>query len=400
MTETTDARPPVAPIRPPLRRSRDNRVIGGVCGGFAEYLGIDPVLVRVVLVVLAIFGGGVLLYLAAWLLIPEAGRDDSAAQQLFGGANTSTAVVVILAIAIGLAVVLATSAGWFGVGPDFGGPGFLLLLATVALVVWLVRRDRQPPAAQPYRPDAPAVDPAAVGPVPVAPTPTDAKPKPPRSVLGLLTISAAALVAGGLTTAAFIVDDSPFHATTILGAALAVIGLGLLVGTFVGRSRWLILLGVVLVVATSISAATSSLGFSGGVGERTWRPTTASEAATDYNLGLGSATLDLRGLDLHNQSIVEPVTASVGVGELKVLLPTDGLVLLNGQISLGEIVLPDQRSVGGTDNDVHTVIELGDATDSVTLDLEVGIGQLTVRSEPLFVPSTPSELSLTQGALR
>jgi phage shock protein C len=64
-------RPP-EPSRGVLRRSRDDRVIGGVCGGLARYLGVDPVAVRLGFVVLTIAGGGgILLYLVAWLLIPE-----------------------------------------------------------------------------------------------------------------------------------------------------------------------------------------------------------------------------------------------------------------------------------------------------------------------------------------
>jgi len=54
-----------------LRRSVRNRLLGGVAAGLADYLDIDPVLVRIGFVVLAFLGGsGVLLYLAGWLLIP------------------------------------------------------------------------------------------------------------------------------------------------------------------------------------------------------------------------------------------------------------------------------------------------------------------------------------------
>jgi phage shock protein C len=54
-----------------LRRTTD-RVIGGVCAGLGRYLGIDPVLVRIAFVVLALAGGGgIVLYIVAWILIPE-----------------------------------------------------------------------------------------------------------------------------------------------------------------------------------------------------------------------------------------------------------------------------------------------------------------------------------------
>jgi phage shock protein PspC (stress-responsive transcriptional regulator) len=58
-----------------LTRSRNNGVIAGVCSGLADYLGVDVVLVRLLWVVLSIFPGaiigGVIVYLAAWLIIPE-----------------------------------------------------------------------------------------------------------------------------------------------------------------------------------------------------------------------------------------------------------------------------------------------------------------------------------------
>ena len=55
-----------------LYRSRKDRMIAGVCGGVGEYLGIDPTLIRLALLLLAIWGGGgVLAYLIAWIVIPE-----------------------------------------------------------------------------------------------------------------------------------------------------------------------------------------------------------------------------------------------------------------------------------------------------------------------------------------
>jgi phage shock protein C len=71
------APPPAPPTTEPfvprrLHRSRRDRVFGGVCGGLAEYFGVDPVLLRIVAVALALSGGaGFLLYLIAWIAIPE-----------------------------------------------------------------------------------------------------------------------------------------------------------------------------------------------------------------------------------------------------------------------------------------------------------------------------------------
>jgi len=59
-----------------LFRSRSSRVIAGVCGGIGEYFNIDPVIVRIIWVVVTLLGGaGLLAYIIAWIAIPN-GRDD------------------------------------------------------------------------------------------------------------------------------------------------------------------------------------------------------------------------------------------------------------------------------------------------------------------------------------
>jgi phage shock protein PspC (stress-responsive transcriptional regulator) len=59
--------------RPGLQRSRDNRMIAGVCGGLAEWLGWDPTLVRILFVLVSIFSAafpGILIYLILWIVMP------------------------------------------------------------------------------------------------------------------------------------------------------------------------------------------------------------------------------------------------------------------------------------------------------------------------------------------
>jgi phage shock protein PspC (stress-responsive transcriptional regulator) len=56
-----------------MYRDPDNRVLGGVCGGLGAYLNIDPVIIRVILVLLLIcYGFGLLLYIILWIVVPEA----------------------------------------------------------------------------------------------------------------------------------------------------------------------------------------------------------------------------------------------------------------------------------------------------------------------------------------
>ena len=59
----------------PLRRSRRHRMLAGVCGGFADWLGWDPTLVRVLYVVVSVCSAafpGILVYLVLWLVVPQA----------------------------------------------------------------------------------------------------------------------------------------------------------------------------------------------------------------------------------------------------------------------------------------------------------------------------------------
>lgn len=63
-----------------LRRSRSDRVLGGVCGGLAAYFDVDPLLVRIAFVIVALAqGAGVLVYLALWILVPPEGGDHAPA---------------------------------------------------------------------------------------------------------------------------------------------------------------------------------------------------------------------------------------------------------------------------------------------------------------------------------
>jgi phage shock protein PspC (stress-responsive transcriptional regulator) len=63
-----------------LRRSSDDKMLAGVAGGIARYFNADVTLVRVLIAALALFSGaGAALYIAAWLLIPADGEDESIA---------------------------------------------------------------------------------------------------------------------------------------------------------------------------------------------------------------------------------------------------------------------------------------------------------------------------------
>lgn len=122
-----------------LRRSRNDRVVAGVCGGVARQLGVDPLLIRVVTGVLMFFGAGVVLYALGWLLLPMDDGAPSVGERAVarGSAPASTSVILLAA---GLAVVAA-----LGLGAAFShweGP-FLFFLAVGGLLAWLILRDRR-----------------------------------------------------------------------------------------------------------------------------------------------------------------------------------------------------------------------------------------------------------------
>jgi signal transduction histidine kinase/phage shock protein PspC (stress-responsive transcriptional regulator) len=117
----------------PLRRSRENQYLAGVCGGIGERLGIDPTVVRVITVLLVLGAGtGLLVYMAAWLVIARQGEDRSIAKRI-----TSDPSEMRLAMVVGTLVIAVI------IGADaFGLPGVenlvwpLALSAAGLLFVW------------------------------------------------------------------------------------------------------------------------------------------------------------------------------------------------------------------------------------------------------------------------
>ncbi len=119
---------------PKLRRRADNRWIAGVCSGLADYFGLHPAVYRVLFVALAFAGGtGILLYVAAALVMPVEGNDESAATAFLRSNRERPWLVIGLSLLALLLIAVLTNVG--GGDGDFGGMFFLLLLAgAVALV--------------------------------------------------------------------------------------------------------------------------------------------------------------------------------------------------------------------------------------------------------------------------
>ena len=67
-----------------LIRTRDGRLVAGVCSGIGQYLGVDANVIRLVFALITVFtaGFGILLYLAAWVVVPEEGEPTSIAEKM------------------------------------------------------------------------------------------------------------------------------------------------------------------------------------------------------------------------------------------------------------------------------------------------------------------------------
>lgn len=101
-----------APIR--LRRSTDDKVIAGVCGGLGTYFGVDPLFFRLAFVVLAIGGGsGVLLYIVAWLIIPEVSEDGEEQGRGVALGSSGPLLAGIALITVGLMLLMNNLLPWF-----------------------------------------------------------------------------------------------------------------------------------------------------------------------------------------------------------------------------------------------------------------------------------------------
>ncbi len=136
-----------------LTRNTSDRMLGGVCSGLARYLAIDPLLVRVAFVALAVINGvGVLIYIMLWIIIPdEKGvgvaseqtvRDNASdmAAQLRGVARSinlprGSVIVGVVLIAVGAFALLRM----FVPGLTLGMFGPLLLIGA-GLYVLMARR--------------------------------------------------------------------------------------------------------------------------------------------------------------------------------------------------------------------------------------------------------------------
>ena len=133
----TDAGPGSSAAGPfsEVRRSRDDRMLAGVCGGIARRFDVDPVIVRVLAVVLTLVGlAGLILYVAGWLLLPAEDEDRSNVGRWFGLDSPQVRDVGLVVAGVLALLAVVGDGGW---GPDSGWVVWplLVLAGPVAFVV-------------------------------------------------------------------------------------------------------------------------------------------------------------------------------------------------------------------------------------------------------------------------
>ena len=370
--------PTAAAAAPRLRRRATDRVAAGVASGLADYLNVDPLLVRVVLVGLVLFNGaGFFIYLAAWLFIPVEGSDTSIVEGWIrrlgapGGAAWTVAWVFIAII--GTAVLFNIVDSIDGRMGFDSGTGFLLALVIIVGGILLVRRT----TAEGGRTDGAALVAADVTAADATQShaPIVRRERAPResSPLGLYVLGLTLVAVGALA----VIDAQP--ATELLpglyaGVALAVIGLGLVVGAWLGRARWLIIIGL-LIVPVAIAMSFVKVPLDGEWGAQRAEPVDAADIPTEYRLSGGSLTVDLS--ELPRSTAEQHIAASVGMGRLLVILPDGARAEVTSEVGAGtsELFGEFREGTGLT----YEFSRDGRGSPFV-LDLEAGLGSIEVRT--------------------
>jgi phage shock protein PspC (stress-responsive transcriptional regulator) len=330
-----------------------------VAGGLGRHFDLDPVLFRIAFVVLTLVGGsGILLYLTGWLLIPEDTAEQSVGQRVTAGNDVMKIGIVVLAIVVSIPFFFFASRGFDGL--------VVPLLILAGAVLWIDRdRKRKTGDGVPSEP--------APGPLPAAaPTPEPVvEPGPSITKMVLSTL----LIAGGAAALADQADLFQIKPGAFLAFALVVVGIGLIIGSKVGRSRGLIPIGIVLTVLLGLGAATDG-AFRGGAGERSYRPLTPNDVRDEYGLGAGELTLDLTDLRFPD----EPVEIDVRVfaGEVLVIVPDDINVSVRARAGAGDITVFDHNE-DGISPDVRST-RTGDRGE-LDLNVRVALGEINVREE-------------------
>ncbi len=131
-----------------LYKSRRDKVIDGVCGGIGEYLGIDPVIVRIIFVLLFFMGGvGLLLYIAGMLIIPPSPEEKKEEQPVKSQKKTTSSLLFILGlllIILGVGLLLENF-GWpfwhfFKIAFNYLLPVFIIAIGLFLIITYFAKK--------------------------------------------------------------------------------------------------------------------------------------------------------------------------------------------------------------------------------------------------------------------
>jgi phage shock protein PspC (stress-responsive transcriptional regulator) len=365
-----------------LLRSTDDRVLAGVAGGIANYLDIDPTLVRVGFVAAVLFGGlGIVAYLVLAVVTPN---DDGTGAPVQGDRPS----LWLIGLAVLAVLILLPGPFWgpfdWGIGWWWGGSLWLLLLAGGAVWLYMTVRDRR----RGTPPSSGAASGAGSEPAPRSePTTAATDAQDPPSARGdaagrvLRAIAIGVLIFAALNVAAAAAGVSAWatatgHGEIVAGVVIA-LGAALVGAAFLGdvRWRWLIVPALVLALPAGAVAA-ADVRFDGGIGERDYRPTSAAQVPDDgYSLGIGQLVVDLRGLPWHRDQTLDLAT-DMGVGQTVVSVPSNVCVQADATASAGDVFVRGQRS-SGIDAEVVEHPPEGRAP-RLVLDSELDAGQIVV----------------------
>lgn len=167
------------------------------------------------------------------------------------------------------------------------------------------------------------------------------------------------------------IDADPRH---YIALAVTILGAGLLVGGFVGRARWLILVAAIL-VPTMIFSPAFEYDWSDRNFDLDATPETFAEVEDSYGIDIGEMVIDLRELPWDGEEI--SIEAAVDAGNLKIYIPEDVGIVGEASVDIGRVSEPG-RSTGGLGDPTLTWDTAGDSG-TVLLDAHVDVGNIDIR---------------------
>lgn len=390
---TTDENPNPAPDPGPafyrdrlrdidqLRLSSDDRYIAGVAGGLGRHFDIDPIVIRVVLAALCVFGGiGILVYAVLWIFVPS-DRTNRAIVDL--NRRTRRSILGIFGVVVLLGAIGSVVGGFNGYSGHFAWPlAAIVAICAVALAYLRPENYRAHRVENMAAPAYPGLDtPESAGtssgvgvglgthegdvddqppsaPIPPTPswTPPPVPPRPRRTGLILFwpTIAAIAVAFGVL---GMIAVDHSVPALWWPGTALTFVGIALVIGAFAGRPGGLTLLGFLMI--PGLIAATI-LGSNGWHHEDvSYTPTSASAVTSSYSIGTGQATLDLSNIKDPSSLAGRTIKVSMRAGEIDVTLPPGIATDVKASLDIAGDVETNGNDHGGFNPTIHQTFGSG-----------------------------------------